>query len=42
MGGGAAEIGTEEAVTGLVARFDALTLGSTGCFETWDGRPHAY
>ena len=34
MGGGAAEIGTEEGGHGgLVARFDALTLGSTGCFR---------
>jgi NAD(P)-dependent dehydrogenase (short-subunit alcohol dehydrogenase family) len=42
MGGGAADIGTEEAVAGLVARFEALDLGTTGCFETWDGRPHAF
>ncbi|MBF9058215.1 SDR family NAD(P)-dependent oxidoreductase [Rhodobacterales bacterium HKCCSP123] len=42
MGGGAADIGTEEAVTGLVSRFEALTLETTGCFETWDGRPHAF
>jgi NAD(P)-dependent dehydrogenase (short-subunit alcohol dehydrogenase family) len=42
MGGGGAEIGTEEAVAGLVARFDALDLAHSGCFETWDGRPHAY
>jgi NAD(P)-dependent dehydrogenase (short-subunit alcohol dehydrogenase family) len=42
MGGGAADIGTEEAVAGLVSRFDALELGTTGCFETWDGRPHAF
>jgi NAD(P)-dependent dehydrogenase (short-subunit alcohol dehydrogenase family) len=42
MGGGSAEIETEEAVTGLVARFAALDLDRTGCFETWDGRLHAY
>lgn len=42
MGGGAADITTDEAVCGLVARFEALNLETTGCFETWDGRPHAY
>jgi NAD(P)-dependent dehydrogenase (short-subunit alcohol dehydrogenase family) len=42
MGGPGAEIGMEEAVSGLVARFAALNLGTTGCFETWDGRPHAF
>ncbi len=41
MGGAEAEIGTDEAVAGLVARFEALDLPRTGCFETWDGRPHA-
>lgn len=42
MGGTAADITTDEAVAGLVARFDALSLETTGCFETWDGRTHAY
>lgn len=42
MGGSAAEITTDEAVSGLVARFAALDLQRTGCFETWDGRVHAY
>lgn len=42
MGGAAADIGVEEAVTGLSARFDELSLESTGCFRTWDGRDHAY
>ena len=42
MGGAAAEIGTEEAVAGLVARFAALGPATTGCFETWDGRAHAF
>ncbi|MBN2906032.1 MAG: SDR family NAD(P)-dependent oxidoreductase [Rhodobacteraceae bacterium] len=42
MGGTAAEIGVDEAATGLRARFDALSLETTGCFETWDGRPHPY
>jgi NAD(P)-dependent dehydrogenase (short-subunit alcohol dehydrogenase family) len=42
MGGDAADITTDEAVAGLVARFAALDLENTGCFETWDGRQHAY
>jgi hypothetical protein len=29
-------------VEGLIARFDALNLETTGCFETWDGRAHPY
>ncbi|MEO0938647.1 MAG: SDR family NAD(P)-dependent oxidoreductase [Pseudomonadota bacterium] len=41
MGGAAADISVEESAAGLVARFDALSLETTGCFETWDGRPHA-
>ncbi|MBM7066903.1 SDR family NAD(P)-dependent oxidoreductase [Actibacterium sp. 188UL27-1] len=42
MGGDSAAISTDEAADGLVNRFDALSLGTTGCFETWDGRPHDY
>ena len=42
MGGGAADISVTEAADGLVARFDALSLETTGCFQTWDGRDHAY
>lgn len=42
MGGDAAEITVDEAVTGLTQRFAALNLDSTGCFETWDGRPYPY
>ncbi len=42
MGGGAADITVDQSVAGLVARFDALDLGSTGCFETWDGRAHPF
>ena len=41
MGGASAEITTAEAVAGLVARFAALDLARTGCFETWDGRAHS-
>ncbi len=42
MGGSGADIDVDEAVAGLVARFDALSLDTTGCFETWDGREHPY
>ncbi|WP_170572817.1 SDR family NAD(P)-dependent oxidoreductase [Ruegeria atlantica] len=42
MGGPTAEITTDQAVEGLIERFDALSLETTGCFETWDGLPHAY
>ena len=42
MGGGAADITVDEAASGLCARFAALSLETTGCFETWDGRPHPY
>jgi len=42
MGGSAAEIGVDEASAGLRARFDALGPETSGCFETWDGRPHPY
>jgi len=42
MGGSAADISETEAATGLVQRFDALSLATTGCFETWDGRAHPF
>jgi NAD(P)-dependent dehydrogenase (short-subunit alcohol dehydrogenase family) len=42
MGGGTAATTVEESVAGLVERFAALTLETTGCFETWDGRAHPY
>lgn len=42
MGGGNANISMEESAAGLMARFDALTVETTGCFETWDGRAHPY
>ncbi|MDQ2093010.1 SDR family NAD(P)-dependent oxidoreductase [Rhodalgimonas zhirmunskyi] len=42
MGGGAADITTEQSRDGLMERFTALDLPSTGCFETWDGRAHAF
>ncbi|MDX8351438.1 SDR family NAD(P)-dependent oxidoreductase [Cognatiyoonia sp. IB215182] len=42
MGGAAAEIDAETCKRGLMARFAALNIQTTGCFETWDGRAHAY
>ncbi len=42
MGGTAAEITPEQSAKGLSDRFAALSLATTGCFETWDGHPHAY
>ncbi|MDW3222551.1 MAG: SDR family NAD(P)-dependent oxidoreductase [Paracoccaceae bacterium] len=42
MGSQAAAIDVAEAVAGLTERFDILDLSSTGVFETWDGRAHAY
>ena len=42
MGGPAAAISAEESAGGLVARLAALSPGTTGCFETWDGRAHPY
>jgi NAD(P)-dependent dehydrogenase (short-subunit alcohol dehydrogenase family) len=42
MGGSAAAITVDEAVSGLIDRFAALNHETTGCFETWDGRAHAY
>ncbi|QFT59158.1 C-factor [Sulfitobacter sp. THAF37] len=42
MGGPTAEITAEEAVHGLAQRFAALSLETTGCFETWDGLAHPF
>lgn len=42
MGGSSGDISVDEAATGLVQRFDHLGIETTGCFETWDGRAHAY
>lgn len=42
MGGADAEIPATEAALGLMQRLQALSLATTGCFETWDGRPHAF
>ncbi len=42
MGGDSADISMQESADGLMARFDALCVETTGCFENWDGRPHPY
>lgn len=42
MGGAQADITRDEAAQGLINRFAELSLETTGCFETWDGRAHAY
>ena len=42
MGGSGAEISVEDSAKGLSARIDALSIETTGCFETWDGRAHAF
>lgn len=38
MGGAAADIDTTTAMQGLMTRFAALSVATTGCFETWDGQ----
>ena len=40
MGGARAAITPEESAAGLAERFDALSIDTTGCFQTWDGRDH--
>ena len=42
MGGKAADITPAAAAAGLWDRFAALSMETTGCFECWDGRPHAF
>jgi NAD(P)-dependent dehydrogenase (short-subunit alcohol dehydrogenase family) len=42
MGGDAAEISVDQAADGLLDRFAALDMATTGCFQTWDGHDHAY
>lgn len=39
MGGAGADIDAETSARGLLARFDALTLGTTGVYEDWEGSP---
>ncbi|MEP3639767.1 MAG: SDR family oxidoreductase [Paracoccaceae bacterium] len=42
MGGAAADITVDTAASGLVQRFDALSLDTTGCFQNWDGNELPY
>lgn len=42
MGGGSAPTTPQASAAGLIQRFDALDLTSTGCFETFEGQPHPY
>ncbi|MFP3382063.1 MULTISPECIES: SDR family oxidoreductase [Tritonibacter] len=42
MGGDEGDISVEESAEGLMQQFDELTLETSGCFHTWDGRVHAY
>ncbi len=42
MGTSAADISVDTSVTGLMERFDALGLDTTGIFEGYDGTPMAY
>lgn len=42
MGGTGAEITAAESAAGLLDRLHVLGVTTTGCFETWDGRPHPY
>lgn len=37
MGGGSADIAASESAGGLLARFEALSLASSGAFEDWQG-----
>ncbi|UWQ78425.1 SDR family oxidoreductase [Leisingera sp. S132] len=42
MGGYDGDITVQESVAGLINEFDVLTLDTSGCFHTWDGRIHPY
>lgn len=42
MGGDGADIDVDEAANGLLHRVRDLSLATSGCFETWDGRPHPF
>lgn len=42
MGGSAAAITVAEARDGLIQRFAELSIETTGCFQTWDGRTHPF
>lgn len=38
MGGAAADLDATASASGLIAQINRLSLDSTGCFRTWDGR----
>jgi NAD(P)-dependent dehydrogenase (short-subunit alcohol dehydrogenase family) len=38
MGGAEADIDTQQSAEGLIKRFAALSIATTGCFEGWDGQ----
>ena len=40
MGGQNAAITVEQSAAGLFQRINALSMATTGCFETWDGQQH--
>lgn len=42
MGGAAAQITAAQSAAGLMARFAALSMANTGCFESYDGTAHPY
>lgn len=42
MGGDGADIDAQTAAEGLVKRFDALSMDTTGCFEAYDGNALRY
>ncbi len=42
MGGPDAPLAPEASARGLAARFDALSLRTSGCFERWTGEPHPW
>ncbi|MEL7470813.1 MAG: SDR family oxidoreductase [Pseudomonadota bacterium] len=42
MGGSSASIGVEESASGLLSRFDALGIETTGVFEDYTGVPIAF
>jgi len=42
MGGDGGDIDVAQSAEGLIREFDALSLETTGCFRTWDGRDHPY
>ncbi len=42
MGGDEGDISVQDSAAGLIDEFDLLSVETTGCFHTWDGRIHPY